>query len=110
MFNRFSDKYLSDKNGDSASVFMKDWFLLDLLKLLTLIPAVGAIAYLIICIILATKEEIAEPIKNRIRLNLIYAVAGTVITIILIIVFGSTIAGVIAAMGGPEAFAGASMT
>lgn len=63
---------LSYKNGDSATVSIGDWLLLDAIGLLNVIPIVGTVACLVLYIIIAANRETAPSVQNRIIVSLIW--------------------------------------
>lgn len=63
---------LSYKNGDSATVGIGDWLLLDAIGFLNLIPIVGTVACLVLYIIIAASRETAPSVQNRIIVSLIW--------------------------------------
>lgn len=83
LFDRFNESELEYKNGTAGNVTMLDWFLFDLFKLIAIIPVVGAIAFIILYIVLAFRKELSQPIKARVRLDLIYAAISMALALIL---------------------------
>lgn len=83
MFNEFE---MANKNGSSATMKISDWIEYSLLSLLTLIPFVGSIAYLVIYIMLICNEKTNRSLKNYMIANLIISGIVLALFIMLIIV------------------------
>ena len=89
----FDESRLGPQNGGSATVSIKDWFLLDCLGFLNLIPIAGSIAYIIIILVIGFGSKTAISLKNRVLMNLIWAVIGIAVSIVVSIIFGAAILG-----------------
>lgn len=63
---------LSYKNGDSATVDVVDWLLLDVIGLLNIIPIVGTVVCLVLYIVIAANRETAPSVQNRIIVSFIW--------------------------------------
>ena len=63
---------LSYKNGDSATIGISDWLILDAISFLNIIPIAGTVACLVIYIVIAAKYETAPSVKNRIIASLVW--------------------------------------
>lgn len=84
---------LSQENGTSATIKMKDWFkTLGVAMLLMLIPGFGSIASLIYQIVLCCKATTAPSIKNYLKYNFIVIGVILALTIILAIVIFAILA------------------
>ena len=68
----FNNASLSWRNGDSATVSVGDWLLLDVIGFLNLIPIVGTVACLVLYIVIAANRETAPSVQNRIIVSLIW--------------------------------------
>lgn len=88
MFHYFSEENLAEKNGQSASITIKNWLLLMCLGFLAVIPFVGIIAFLVLYIMLAFRAETAVSISAYIKANLLLALISTAIAIVLVFIFG----------------------
>lgn len=86
MLHYFSDENLSWQNGTSATISIKSWFFLHLLSLLSLIPFVGVIVWLVVYIMLGLRSETAPSIANYIKFQLIACVVA--IAFFFILLFG----------------------
>lgn len=82
----FGEDTLASKNGHSAAVRFGDWMKLDCIQFLSLIPFVGAIAALVIYIVLMCSEKTAFSIKERLKANLIWAAISVGISIVFVII------------------------
>ena len=65
----FRQDEIAQENGQSATVGIKQWLVLDLVSLLNIIPIIGSIAALIIYIIIAVRNDTAPSMKSRIIIN-----------------------------------------
>ena len=84
----FSENKLIRKNGMAARVTLKDWLKFDCLSLISFIPIVGTIAYLVIYFIIAFSSKTSASLKTRAQATLIWSLVALVIYIlILILVF-----------------------
>ena len=88
MFHYFSNQNLSERNGVSATISMGNWFLLMLLGLVTIIPVIGVIVYLVLYIMLGVKKTTAPSLANYIKLYLIFAAIMSVFVIIIFVIGG----------------------
>ena len=77
---------LWNKNGSSAKITWQDWFKLDCLTLLTLIPIVGPLLLLGIYIFLLVNNETAYSIRSRIKANLIWTIICLAIGVVAFLV------------------------
>lgn len=91
MFHYFSNDYLSEKNGESATISLKNWFALWAISLVNLIPVVGLIVFIILYLKLGLKPTTAPSIRNYIKLCLIFtgiiAVVSVVYSAVFLLVF-----------------------
>ena len=97
MFDYFSNRNLSWKNGQSATVKIIDYFKLKLLSLFLLIPVVGSILYIVILYVIGFREGTAPSVANYIKFQLIVSIivlALFIIAIILLIVAGANLSGI----------------
>lgn len=68
----FNDEDLSYRNGDSSTVSVTDWLLLDAIMLLNLIPIVGSIAAIAVYVVIASTRATAPSVQTRIIVNFIW--------------------------------------
>ncbi|MCL2806916.1 MAG: hypothetical protein FWD27_01920 [Coriobacteriia bacterium] len=87
----FKEQKLSGQNGNSATVSIKNWLLLDCLAFLNLIPIIGSVAYIVIILIIGFGTKTAISLKNRVIAALIWAGIWIVLTFIFSLLFGATI-------------------
>ena len=87
----FDEQRLASNNGNSATVSIKDWLLLDCLGFINLIPIIGTIAYIIIILVIAFGSSTTISLKNRILATMVWVIIGIVLSIILTIIFGGTL-------------------
>ena len=80
----FNDNQLREKNGTSATISVGNWLGLDAIGFLTMIPIVGAIAAIIIYIVMLCSTETAPSIKNRIIACIIWSAIGLAFSAVLI--------------------------
>ena len=88
----FDDERMADRNGVSATVSVRDWFLFDLLSLLNLIPIVGPLALIGIYIALACVRGTAPSVASRVIMSLIWIAVEVVIVAVVLLV--ATVAGI----------------
>ena len=94
---------LSYKNGDSATVSVGDWLLLDVIGFLNLVPIVGTVACLVLYIVIAANRDTAPSVQNRIIVSLIWL--G--VWILVILLFNLLVAFGVLSMGWlPDALRG----
>jgi len=79
----FRQDEIAQENGQSATIGIKQWLVLDLVSLLNIIPIVGSIAALIIYIVIAVRNDTAPSMKSRIIMSLIWAGIFIVLGLIL---------------------------
>lgn len=97
----FNDVDMSQKNGDSSTVSIVNWFVYDLIKFLSIIPIIGTIIELVLLIVIAATRETSPSIQNRIIMDLIWLAAGLVLVAILVLfaLLGSfSVSGVLSSM------------
>jgi hypothetical protein len=70
----FSNRDLSAKHGQSATMGFGTWMAFDCLALLNFIPIIGSIALIVIYLVLLFSDKTAPSLKNRIIANLVWAV------------------------------------
>lgn len=81
-YSLFGERKYSDKNGFSAKITTKDWLKVFCLDFLSLVPFVGTIALLIITIVFAVKDGVAESIQSYFRARLIFSLIITGIVLV----------------------------
>ena len=81
----FKEEDMMISNGVSATMTIKDWIKYSLLSLLSLVPFVGSITYLIICLMLICSKETNKSLRNYMLANLIISGIALVLCIVLII-------------------------
>lgn len=79
----FNDEELSQKNGDSSTVSIFNWFVYDIIKFLTIIPIVGPIVDIVLLIVIAATRGTSPTIQNRIIMDFIWFGVGLLAIIIL---------------------------
>lgn len=87
----FKNVELAQRNGQSATITIGNWFLYDLIGLLNVIPIVGSIASLVIYIMIAVSKQTAPSMRNRCILDLIYSLIIFIVMIIVLVMFGAVI-------------------
>ena len=86
MVNRmFKEDEMSAKNGLSATMTIKDWIKYSLLGLLSAIPFVGTIAYLVIYLMLICSQDTNKSLRNYMLANLIISCVALILCVILIV-------------------------
>lgn len=80
---------LWNKNGGSATIYVKDWMKLDCIMLLSIIPIIGTIAAIIIYVILGFHQGTAASIKSRIQANLAWLMIILIMSLIIVIVIAA---------------------
>lgn len=63
---------LSWKNGDSATVSVTDWLILDAIGFLGIVPIAGPIAAIVLYVLIAANRDGAPSVQNRIIVNFIW--------------------------------------
>lgn len=84
MFSWFSNEAVSARNGVSGTLGMKEWFAVWALNLVSIIPVVGFIVYLIVFIKLGWGKDIAPSLANQVKLNLIISLVTLAIAVIVV--------------------------
>lgn len=79
----FDEAQISNENGTSATVGLKQWLILDCIMFLNIIPVIGSVAALVIYLILAFGNRAAPSIRYRIMASLIWCVVAFILVIIL---------------------------
>lgn len=79
----FDESQISNENGNSATVGLKQWLLFDCIMFLNIIPVIGSIVALVIYLILAFGNRAAPSIRYRIMASLIWCVIAFILVIIL---------------------------
>ena len=67
----FDEAQISNENGTSATVGLKQWLILDCIMFLNIIPVIGSVAALVIYLILAFGNRAAPSIRYRIMASLV---------------------------------------
>lgn len=80
----FDNDKLAQKNGTSATIRMSDWFKLTLMSLITIIPLVGLIVYIILLLKIGFGGNTSPSIKNYVLLQLILSAIVLLVAAILI--------------------------
>lgn len=86
MFNYFSNFNLSSQNGDSATISIKNWIVLQLISLLSVIPIVGSVVVLVLYIILAFRNDVAPSLANYLKAMLIISAVVLAITVVICVI------------------------
>lgn len=94
----FSEQKMSENNGLSATVTIKDWLKLNCVSLLSLIPFVGPIVYLVLYFVIGFSDKTAISIKNNIKANIIWSLIITGVVILFLVVFSSVIIGIVSSI------------
>lgn len=81
----FNDEQLSQKNGDSSTVSIFNWFVYDLIKFLNVIPVIGTIAEIVLLIVIAATRGTSPTIQNRIIMDFIWLAVSLVVIILLVL-------------------------
>ena len=85
---------LWNKNGSSAKITWKDWFKLDCLSFLLIIPILGPLLLLGIYLFLLLNKETAFSIRSRIKANLIWSVISLIVGLMAVITSVALFAGI----------------
>lgn len=81
------EERLWNKNGAAASITWKDWFKLDCLSFLLIIPFLGPILLFGIYLFLLFNKETAVSIRSRIKANFIWTLISLIISLIVLVVY-----------------------
>lgn len=87
----FGENKYRRMNGLSARISTKDWMKVFCLNFLSLIPFIGSLLLVIIVIVLAFKQDVAESIKSYFKAQLIFSLITLGICIVFFILFFSVI-------------------
>lgn len=79
----FDNTKIADENGTSATVGLKQWFILDCIMFLNIIPVLGSLAALAIYLVLAFGNRAAPSMRYRIMASLIWCVIAIILIVIL---------------------------
>ena len=89
----FNETEMAAQNGLSATMTIKDWIKYSLLSLLSLIPFVGSITYLVIYIVLICSQDTNKSLRNYMLANLIISCVALVLCVgLIVLILGSSIA------------------
>lgn len=83
----FNEDEMQIRNGMSATMTIGDWIKYMLLGLINIVPIIGPIAYLVICIILMVNKETNKSLRNFMLAGLIFGAVVFVISVIACAIF-----------------------
>lgn len=86
MFGWLSNDAVSARNGVSGTLGMKEWFAVWALNLVSMIPIIGLIVYLIIFIKLGWGKNTAPSLANQIKFNLLMSIIVLALVIVALII------------------------
>lgn len=85
----FNDERLAERNGDSCTVSLRDWMLLGCLNLLALIPIIGALALIVLYIVLAANDGTSPSVRNYLVAALIWTAIWLVVAVVLLLLYAA---------------------